>query len=1403
MAVAGTSQLRPAFRIAIPLAVAALCLILSASPAHSTVVTSYANIPFSGISPGGVDMATGEIIIVCRPDLYLDGPFPVEYGRYYASMLAREGLASSQLGPNWLGTYDWTLSIVGANATLVTNRGAAIHFTQGVGGGWNLVSPTYAKFKLDLVAGAWRVTNPLDRRIYFFDGTTWLLTQMLDEHGNALNLTYTGSLLTQVNDGLGRTLQFQYDTSNHLIQVSDGTRIVHYAYTGGVLTGFVDANSRHWGYAVQPGAIQGLITGVLEPMGNTAITNAYDASGRVSSQTDALTHTSSYGYDLPSGNTFTDPMSSTWTYQHDSQGRLMTQMDPAGGPTSYGYDALSRVQMVSRPMGDPTNFGYDTASGYPNVVTLADGPMFSWGYSSHLVGGATLFDLTASSYPDGTNESFGRDAAGNITNLQDQAGQHWLGTYNARGQVLTRTNPAGGVTTFTYDPLGRPATAKDNANNTTHYSYDGLSRLIGVQWPDGNTQGYAYDNLNVMTGFTDERSKLWSRTYDQNERLSSEMDPLLESTSYGYDAADRLSLVTDPLGHSAQYAYDPVGRLSSYTDRSGRVTTYQYDNLDRLTGTSDPDGGTDAFGYDQDSRVTSVQDPLGHGMTFGHNFRDLVTHVTDQVGSGFDYGYDSMGRLHTATGPLGYNLTYNYDARGLLSSFTNGTVETDFPRTVLGEIDHIRDANGNSWPRTYDPQGRLTSVADPLTRTTTYEYDSMSRPVHLGRPDGTVQQIDYDAAGRITGMAFGAAGPALTYGYDDANRLTSATGASFAYDAAGRMTNSNGFSYTYDQDGRMLSETLAPGKTVSYGYNSRGLLSQVSDWMPGATSFVYDAARRLTGMARPDNSNVTYQYDNADRLTSKVEAGSGPIQLSSIAITRDALGRPSSINRRQPLMPGATSPANAALTYDAASQLNGVTHDAFGRTTSEGQRSFEWDGASRLRRYLAPVDTPSFTYDGLGQILSSSHPTGPNSSSTAQQAWGYGGTIPNVDDMEVDLPTHIRWHVNTPSGLLLHIQDSASGKRSFYHYDESGNTVYLTNDTGSVTTEYAYTPYGNVRVLGQSGDDPLPSTWGAADGWMSLGSSGLWARGGTVYDDRTMRVISGLTTGSGPAGKDPGPIEDSGGTAFFKSVAGLKKETETQEYHEGGVTHFAEKRSPVEGPWSAVEIVPPWPWKPPGPTGTPGSPFLQYKFGTIFTTKVSWSSGDDGPPEKVTFVYGTIKIGYNPQQSGVGPTGDEIHTDKYGRVKAKFFWDRQGKRDPNSSCWIRVGTLWNGRGWGSTPGNGVPNNGVPDNGAPDNGAPDNGAPNNAAPDNGAPHARTPVDPFIWRDDDPGCIPCMAPVHQKPKKSAFEIGEWSFDVENPTTIGSATGGAGAGKAEFAEFEIKNPANAATACLWCPK
>jgi type VI secretion system secreted protein Hcp len=50
-----------------------------------------------------------------------------------------------------------------------------------------------------------------------------------------------------------------------------------------------------------------------------------------------------------------------------------------------------------------------------------------------------------------------------------------------------------------------------------------------------------------------------------------------------------------------------------------------------------------------------------------------------------------------------------------------------------------------------------------------------------------------------------------------------------------------------------------------------------------------------------------------------------------------------------------------------------------------------------------------------------------------------------------------------------------------------------------------------------------------------------------------------------------------------------------------------------------------------GKRDSAGEPFLKYTFGTVFTTKISWKAGEDGPEEEITFSYGSLLVEYAPQ----------------------------------------------------------------------------------------------------------------------------------------------------------------------------
>lgn len=89
------------------------------------------------------------------------------------------------------------------------------------------------------------------------------------------------------------------------------------------------------------------------------------------------------------------------------------------------------------------------------------------------------------------------------------------------------------------------------------------------------------------------------------------------------------------------------------------------------------------------------------------------------------------------------------------------------------------------------------------------------------------------------------------------------------------------------------------------------------------------------------------------------------------------------------------------------------------------------------------------------------------------------------------------------------------------------------------------------------------------------------------------------------------------------------------------------------------------------------------------------ASGGDGPVYENQFQCIPSDVPFRPPQVApqpviqgpqtalvVGPAGEEIYTDEYGRVKVQFHWDREGKQDQKSSCWLRVAQAWAGAGWG-------------------------------------------------------------------------------------------------------------------------
>jgi len=1044
----------------------------------------------SGTDGDPVNTFTGELFNVFDSDINLGGPMPLFFSRYYASSLASSNITGS-MGDNWRHDFEWSLSNTGTAISIVSNRGRVIEFTLN-GAVWNLTGKTDVVYRLKDNAGVFTLFDPHDQRLYSFD-TTGKLIRIEDGKGNVHTLTYNvAGELTQVSDGLGRVLTMTY-TAGKLTGITDGTRTVAFAYTGNDLTSVTDVLSNVTTYSYVLGS---LMTSSVLPAGNTPFTQVY-TGGKVSAQTNASGNISGFAYGA-SDTTLTDPLGNTRVHTHTATGELAASQDQAGQSVANGSDATGRRNSITDRIGNVTTMNFHAPSGKPALKINADGTSSSFSYIARASSGVTQYDLAGITNADGTTESFVYDASGDPTSRIDRAGNSTTATYDGHGQMLTMTNTAGGVTSYTYNADATVASATDPAGNITTFGYDALKRSNLTTKADGSTVAFTYDNANRLLTVTDGNANTSSMTYDANGNLSMVTDWLGNSASFIYDGNDRLLSITDSLGGVASVTYDALGRLKTRTDENGNTTTSSYDTLGHLTDVAHAQGNSNTLTYDAEGMISSASDGLGNATAITTDKMGRVTQTRSPLGNISQIGYDSMGRINLTTDPLSQVTTFNHDSNGLLSGITlpGGAVSTTYTRNKLSRITQITDANGRNWQSSFNNQGLLTSRTDPLGNVQTVGYDNRNRPTTINYADGTVQTPGYDPVGNLTSSTY-SDGTQFNFTYDANNRLMSADGIALAYDATNMITGSNGITLARDAGGRIISMMLAAGKSVTYAYDANDNLISVTDWAGGVTTFSYDAAGRLIGMSRPNGVNNTNTWDNDSRLIGLTEGA-----ISTISLTRDANGQITTATRTVPLAGTASGVAGNAHTFDAASQIAtaGFLYDTRGRLTDDGSRTYTWDADSRLGSITEGATTTTYTYDAGG--LRTSRTAG---GATRKYVWNYALAMTSISIERDGFGMDQRYFIHTPSGTLLYSIDAASNARTFYHFDEMGDTLFVTDDTGIVTGSYTYTPYGGLTASTGALDNPF--TWQGMYGVMNEGNSLYYMRA-RYYDSVTGRFIS-------------------------------------------------------------------------------------------------------------------------------------------------------------------------------------------------------------------------------------------------------------------------------------------------------
>ena len=320
-----------------------------------------------------------------------------------------------------------------------------------------------------------------------------------------------------------------------------------------------------------------------------------------------------------------------------------------------------------------------------------------------------------------------------------------------------------------------------------------------------------------------------------------------------------------PMGNWT-YDYDALGNLTGQTDARGCVLTLGYDLLNRLTNKTSSGAGCDPFGqittsYTYDigtngkGRRTSMNDASG-STSWLYDTRGRATKETKNITgtSAFvtEWDYNSADLLEWMKYPDTEELTYAYNNLGLLASITNNSGQVYIADTQYDKAGRIlsMDYGASVIRKTFNYYSWTTADQGGLLNTaTTVKLSNQS----------TLQSFayTYDKNANISTILDNQAGPQIqTFGYDQLNRLTSASAAgganglyseSYTYDAmTGNLASKAGVNYTYDPNHAHAVAALSNGNTYIYDANGNMIQRNVN-----ALTFdlAYDAENRLVSVA--------------------------------------------------------------------------------------------------------------------------------------------------------------------------------------------------------------------------------------------------------------------------------------------------------------------------------------------------------------------------------------------------------------------------------------------------------------------------------------------------------------------------------------------------------------------------
>jgi YD repeat-containing protein len=746
-------------------------------------------------------------------------------------------------------------------------------------------------------------------------------------------------------DSAGFLTEYRYDANNRLV----GSIAFHTAISGANLTTLANPNNTLSIVSLRPANhaedtsswtvydAEGRVLQTILGDGSTAI-STYDASGR-------LQKTTSY-FNKVAGATVTGFVTTAPTalvtvtadsakdavarYFYDKDGLLIGTLDGEGYLIKNSYDSAGMLVATTA---------------YATITLLANRAAGSFSTLLSNVGTSTLDRTTRYVYDSRGNLRFTVDAYNQITRYD----------YDIGNLQTTKTEYAAAMSAtsdYTYDNVKSLTASLDanSANRRTFSVYDSAGRLAYRIMPQGGVVGYTYDNRGQVTRTVQYYSPYPTTTLPTKAAVDSYSTgqithPLNRISRAWYTARGEAAYNVDGAGFVSRSDFNAMGQTVTLTTWANAISTSDSTTFAQVVTAVASAGATvtRSWQYDSLGRVTRAYDGKGvytsytyHGTTDLVNYTVVAANGSTQEQVTDHVIFDKAGRainLYQAEGTSEQRLTTKvYDGKGNLSS--------------------IAEPLSHTTSYTYDLNGRVKTMVDAASGTTYYDYNQFGEVWKLTDPVGNITYSWYDKLGRLTTQR-DAADFLTTTAYTVFSEIQSVKRWQTATTGTAVMTTEptgSGSvattSFTYTKEGSVLTSVDALSQTESYGYNLFGERISLTN--------------RLNGL-------TTYDYDNRGLLTRESATGNGYNTAGSVVstvlrteYTFDARGNLASKTV------GATSPAaiRTDYSYDANDRLIAETGDYVPLTGVGGKGTFD----------IRP--TNSYVYDARGNVIAQSDPNG-------------------------------------------------------------------------------------------------------------------------------------------------------------------------------------------------------------------------------------------------------------------------------------------------------------------------------------------------------------------------------------------------------------------------------------------